>query len=338
VRSVATRGEPPRQVRRDPERGVVVRVVDLLELRRRVGAVDEHVDPGGDAAELEALAMEVGGVEVGETDRGALLDGERARVGGSAVAVEPAAREQLNAPPSEPVAVGEAEAALPVANDDVAGERAELVALEVEQVPVRVRRRTRVAEATRVPVRAHGAVRHPDELLRAHRAHRRRTAAAHPYRPVADVVGRRGEAELRAGDGEPERRALVEVRQQLARPDERRARVARLLPEGLARLERAEGDRAVMAESGRDLLSGAVGNRLWLAACRVYGPDVEAAAAERACGVREQAPVATPSWHRDDLVAAGQPLEAAAVAAHDVEARRAPAAVLPDEGDPAPVG
>ena len=128
--------------------------------------------------------------------------------------------------------VGEAEAALAVAHDQIPLERAELVALEVQQVPVRVRRRGRVAQAARVVVGAYRAVRHPDELLRAHRAGRDRSAAADPHRAVADVVGRGGEAERRAGDAEPERRALVEVGQQLAGADLGRAGVARLLGEG----------------------------------------------------------------------------------------------------------
>ena len=63
----------PRQP--DPKRRVVVRVVELLEALIRVRAVDEEVDAGRDAAKLEVLAVEMGGIEIGEPDRGALLDG-----------------------------------------------------------------------------------------------------------------------------------------------------------------------------------------------------------------------------------------------------------------------
>ena len=99
-----------------------------------------------------------------------------------------------------------------------------------------------------------------------------------------------------------------------------------------------ERDLAVARERGSDLLGGAGDDPPRLAARRVDRPDVEAAAGERARGVGEQEPVAAPGGHRDDLVATRQPLQAAAVAADDVEAGRALAAVLADEGDPAPVG
>ena len=159
-----------------------------------------------------------------------------------------------------------------------------------------------------------------------------------PTRPVPNVVRRGGEAELRARDAEAERGALVEVRQQLGRPDERGARIARPLRERLARLERAVRDGAVAPERRRNLLGGPGGDPQRLATARIDGPDVEAAAGERACGVSEEAPVATPCGHGDDLVAARQPPQATTVATDDVEARRTPAAVLPDESDSAPVG
>ena len=158
--------------------------------------MDEHVGARRHTAELKVLAVEVGGVEIGEADRGALLDRERARVGGVAVAEEAAAGEELDATPREPVVVGEAEAALAVAHDELALGGAQLVALEVEHVPVRVRRRGCVAEAARIVVGAHRAVGHPHELVGAHRAGRDRAAAADPDRTVADVVGGGGEAEL----------------------------------------------------------------------------------------------------------------------------------------------
>ena len=72
VGAAAAPGEP------DPQRGVVVGVVDLLQPLTRVGAVDEEVDPGRDAAQLEVLAVEVGGVQIREADRRSLLDRERA--------------------------------------------------------------------------------------------------------------------------------------------------------------------------------------------------------------------------------------------------------------------
>ena len=58
--------------------------------------MDEEVDPGRDAAQLEVLPVEVGGVEVGVADRRPLLDGEDARISLGAVAVEMAAGEDRN--------------------------------------------------------------------------------------------------------------------------------------------------------------------------------------------------------------------------------------------------
>ena len=79
-------------------------------------------------------------------------------------------------------------------------------------------------------------------------------AAADPDGALADVVGRRGEAELRAGDRQPERRALVEVGQQLARTYLRRAGVARLRRELLSGSQRPGRDPSCPRERGRNLL------------------------------------------------------------------------------------
>ena len=83
--------------------------------------------------------MEVRRVEIGVTGRRPLLDGERLRVRGRAVAEEARTREAHDATTRKPVVVGEAEAALAVPHDQPPVERAQLVTLEVEQVPMGVR-------------------------------------------------------------------------------------------------------------------------------------------------------------------------------------------------------
>ena len=156
--------------------------------------------------------------------------------------------------------------------------------------------------------------------------------------PFADVVGRRGEAELRAGDRQPERRALVEVGQQLARARPAACR-SRSSSSGTAR--RGSSVRAVTfparVKPGAICSSGPVSDATRRAAVGRDRPDVEAAARERARRVGEEAPVAAPGGQRDDLVAARQPLQAAAVAPDHVEARGALAGILAHERDPAPV-
>ena len=114
--------------------------------------------------------------------------------------------------------VGEAEAALPIPADErEVACAAELVALEVDQVPVRVGRRPRVAEHAGVDVRLEPARRDADELADSHRPPGARPAD--PDRPTPDVVDGGGEAELvpaaDARDCDLARRALIEVGKQL---------------------------------------------------------------------------------------------------------------------------
>ena len=284
--------------------------------------------------------MEVRGVEVGEADRGALLDGERARVRGGAVAVERGRpRERLDAPPREPVVVGEAEAALPVAHDELAVERAQLVALEVEQVPVRVRGRRACSG---------GGPR------------RRRCARCRPTsgRAAARASCRPGTARLpRTHTGPSPMLSVAEAKPSfvpamVSRNGARWSKSGRSsrgptsgVPESLVFSGKGSPGSSVRKaivplrlNAGTICSAGPLTARRGSTDRRVDRPDVEAASGERARRVREQPPVAAPGGHRDDLVAAGQALQAAAVAAHDVEARRALAGVLADEGDPAPVG
>ena len=121
----------------------------------------------------------------------------------------------------------------------------------------------------------------------------RRSAAAHPDGAFADVVGGRGETELRPGDRQPERCPLVEVRQELMQPDLRRAGVAPLLrkasPGSSTRNETLplRGSTGPPAPRGRP-------PRARPAAADVSRPDVEAAARERARRVGDPAAVAAP--------------------------------------------
>src|SRR4029077_18672590 len=88
-------------------------------------------------------------------------------------------------------------------------------------MPVVVRRRVRVAEPRDVTKGAHLAVGELYRLRPGHARVPRRTDANELDRPDPDVVDQRGESEepspRAARDGEPGRRALVEVGQQLAR-------------------------------------------------------------------------------------------------------------------------
>ena len=198
----------------------------------------------------------------------------------------------------------------------------------------------RVAEPAGVGVGADGAVGHADELRRAHRAGRgsrgcraprpgpRRRCRVADAKPsfVPAIVSRNGARWSRSGSSS--RGPTCGVPESLV-----------FAGNGSPGVERADRDLAGAREGRRDLLRRPARRRsLRRAAVERDRPDVEAAARERARGVGEQAAVAAPGRHRDDLVAAGQPLQAAAVAPDHVEARGALAGVLADERDPAPVG
>ena len=141
-----------------------------------------------------------------------------------------------------------------------------------------------------------------DELARDHRADAAGRLAAHPDRAFADVVRGGGEAELRPGDREPERRALIEVRQELPRAGLRRAGVGGLLRKGLARLECPEQDLAVAEAAGTAAPSVPLGDDLRRAAVDGDDVDVEAPARERACRIGDPAAVAAPGGRRNDLL------------------------------------
>ena len=197
--------------------------------------------------------------------------------------------------------------------------------------------RGRVAEPAGVVVDAHL----PSDMRTSCRAPSRRPAprgAAHPDRPVADVVGCGGEAELRAADG----------RAGTARAGRSRAGAragptcgvsASLAFDGAARPARSRGRQlAVALHVGWTCSAGQVVTPALRPVVEVDRPDVEAAARERARGEGDPAAVAAPGGHRDDLLATRQPPQAAAVAADDVQARRGAAALLADEDDSAAVG
>ena len=119
--------------------------------------------------------------------------------------------------------VGQAEAALAVAHERAAVERAQLERVEAHQVPVVVRRRIRVPELGDVPVDARLAVREP---ARAACPSIREapggltptsTELPGPRLSTSDVKPSRQPCGAPATTS-PARRALVEVGQQLARP------------------------------------------------------------------------------------------------------------------------
>ena len=102
--------------------------------------MDEQVDAGRDAAQLEVLAVEVGRGRgrCSPTD----VPCSTASASGSKAAQLPrkcGPLKAVTASRGEAVVVGEAEAALAVADEQPSVGVAKLVALEVEQVPVRVR-------------------------------------------------------------------------------------------------------------------------------------------------------------------------------------------------------
>ena len=152
-------------------------VIELLQQPVLVGAVNEHVDACRNAPKLEVLAVEVSRVAVGVAGRGALLDGERTGAPLLAAAEKDRRAEAAHPRGGVTVVVGEAEASLPVTDDEAeVGRAAQLEPLEAEQVPVVVRRMRRVPEPARALVRPHTAVGQADELA-ARRAGRPPTSA-----------------------------------------------------------------------------------------------------------------------------------------------------------------
>ena len=188
-------GCPRDPLEADPDGRRVVVVAQLVQAHRLVDPVDEVVDATGHAGDGDVLAVEERRVAIGVAGRRSHRDVRRLRVVLPAVpeevgmAVRPAARR------GAPV-VGEAEAALAIADECLAAEGAELERVEAHQVPVMVRRRVRVAELRDVRIRPDLAVceQHTlgaDHALRGLRAH-----ADERARAKADVVDERGEAEL----------------------------------------------------------------------------------------------------------------------------------------------
>ena len=327
MRSVCTCGVAPLQVRRIRARPRCSRGRAPRGARGWRGGRAGRRRQG--RRELEVLAVEVRRVEVGEADQCPAR--RRARRGPGRSCRENDAGERGHAPGREPVVVGEAEAALAVADDELAVGRAQLVALEAEEMPVRVRGRRRVAEAAGVLVGADGASDMRTSWV-ARIGPCGRSAAAHPDGP-ADVVGGRGETRASSRRSSAETVPAGRVGQELMRPDLRRAGVAPLLRERLARLE--HGTRPLpLRENGRRGRRGrpprarAGRRRAWSSRCRSCRP--RAGSRRRRCGARRRS-----TRQRDDLLAPCQAHESAAVAADHVEARRSACRVLAHEGDPA---
>ena len=182
------------------QRGGVVLVAQLPQGHVPVRPVHEDVGPGRDAGHVEVLAVEVGGIAVRVADRGSLFDGEGARLELLAVRVEYRVPRLARDPPgNERPVVGETEAGLAVGDDQrVVARPPQLVALEVHQVPVLVRRGDRVLEEPDVRIRLCAAADQPhSSARRASSARRgsdvRRRSKAVPRRRcrVADVKPRR---------------------------------------------------------------------------------------------------------------------------------------------------
>ena len=203
-----------------------------------------------------------------------------------------------------------------------------------------VRRRRRVAEPAGVGVRAHGAVGHADELVARigavapGRLPRTQTGPS-PMLSVAEakpsfvpaIVSRNGARWSRSGSSS--RGPTCGVPESLVFAGNGSPGVERLRAVTLPDRVKAGAICSAAARSS---------DAAWPAAVGRDRPDVEAAARERARGVGEQAAVAAPGRQRDDLLSAGQPLQATAVAPDHVQARGALAGILAHEGDPAPVG
>ena len=101
--------------------------------------------------------------------------------------------------------------------------------------------------------------------------------------------------------------------------------------------ERLRRDPARPREGGRDLLGRALEDPAWRAGVRRDRPDVEAAARERACGVREHAAVAAPGRQSRRPARRGSAAAAHRRRAGSRTGSTSACRVLADEGDPAPV-
>jgi hypothetical protein len=129
--------------------------------------MDEQVDTGGYAGEIDVLAVDVGRVPIGVAARGALLDAAQTCVAVAAVAEED--RRPGAHAPGVAVMVGQAEAGLAIARDEAeVRDTAKLVALEADVVPVRVGRRLRVPECAGITVGLGTTAVRAYELQRAH--------------------------------------------------------------------------------------------------------------------------------------------------------------------------
>lgn len=185
--------------------------------------MDEHVAPGLSARDVHVLPLELGDVVVAVPGRDSLADLEQAGLvppalfspdGFLGLAFDAGVRSGV-------VAVAEAEAGLAVGTDQPpAGCPPELVALEAEQVPVRVGLGAHVTHPVASRADTRRAVFPADGLANRHR--RRRAIGPAPLdekRAPPDVVHRGGEREpvgvAEPDDGDRRRNGLVEVGEEL---------------------------------------------------------------------------------------------------------------------------
>jgi hypothetical protein len=193
-----------------------------VDVGARVRAVHEHVAPGWHVRQVDVLAVEPRVVAVGKADGGPSVHVRRARLIEVAEAPEDrpgcAARDPAR---SYAVPVADAEAALAIADDEGAVTAAQLIALEVDQMPVGVIRGRVVAPPADLRVCPERPVGEPDPLVGAHRAGPS-PAPVDDERAEPDVVGGRGEPQQESPPGAAQLeipwRLLVEVGQKLERP------------------------------------------------------------------------------------------------------------------------
>src|SRR5439155_13034112 len=130
---------------------------------------------------------------IGVADRRALLYDTCARV--ELLAVAPEARRPVRDADGKPVVIGQAEAALAIAEEHVEVARAsQLVVVEAEQVPVVVRPRHDVVEPTGLLVDPRAARVELHVLPYVHRVGSRGARAANPEDARAAVVHQRRES------------------------------------------------------------------------------------------------------------------------------------------------